>query len=54
MAPEKNTIITYQGNQITFFSDDRNDYINLTDMAKAWRGRKSIQSWLKISKHLIF
>lgn len=46
MLEEKNTLITYQGNQITMFSDGRNDYINLTEIAKAHKnyGRKSLKS----------
>ena len=44
---EKYQMIPYEGNQITLFSDGLNDYISLTEMAKAWRYRKSIHSWLK-------
>jgi len=47
MSNEKNAMITYNGNQITFFSDGVNDYINLTEMAKAWKYRKSIMKWMK-------
>lgn len=49
MLEEKNTLITYQGNQITMFSDGRNDYINLTEIAKAHKnyGRKSINKWIR-------
>ncbi len=54
MKTEKNTVIEYQGNKICLLSDDVNDYINLTDMAKAWKGRKSIQSWLKTKQTLEF
>lgn len=47
MSAEKYLMIPYEGNQITFFSDGFNDYINLTEMAKAWKNRKSIRIWLK-------
>lgn len=56
MIEEKNTLITYQGNQITMFSDGRNDYINLTEIAKAYKtyGRKSIVKWLKNKQTIEF
>ncbi len=54
MAPEKNSIIQYEGNQISLFSDERNDYINLTDMANAQKRRKSITAWLKNKQTLDF
>lgn len=54
MNKERNTIIKYHGKQIVLFSDERNDYVNLTDMAKADRGRKSIKSWLKNKQTLEF
>lgn len=44
---EKYQMIPYEGNQITLFSDGLNDYISLTEMAKAWKYRKSIPQWLK-------
>lgn len=44
---EKYQMIPYEGNQITLFSDGFNDYINLTEMATAWKYRKSIRQWLK-------
>lgn len=47
MSNEKYQMIPYEGNQITLFSDGFNDYISLTEMAKAWKYRKSIHSWLK-------
>jgi hypothetical protein len=47
---EKNLTITYQGSQITMFSDDRADYVNLTEMAKAWKNRKSIINWIRNSQ----
>lgn len=50
----KNAIIKYNDTQISLFSDDRDDYINLTDIANAWRNRKSIKSWLKNKQTLEF
>ncbi len=47
MEQEKNTIIQYQGQQITLFSDEKADYVNLTEMAKAWKTYRSIATWLK-------
>jgi len=47
MSNEKFDLITYNGNQISLYSDDKNEYINLTDLAKAWRVRKSIRSWMR-------
>jgi len=54
MNKEKNAMITYNGNQITFFSDGINDYINLTEMAKAWKYRKSILTWLRTKQTIEF
>lgn len=51
---EKYAMIPYEGNQITLFSDGFNDYINLTEMAKAWKNRKSIPTWLKNKQTLEF
>ena len=47
MIQEIFKMITYNGSQINLYSDERYDYVNLTDMAKAWRGRKSIRSWMR-------
>lgn len=47
MATEKFDLITYNGNQINLYSENNNDYVNLTDLAKAWRVRKSIRSWMR-------
>lgn len=47
MTQEKYSMIPYQGTQINMYSDDRNDYVCLTDMATAWKGRKSILSWIR-------
>ncbi len=55
MSEEKNLIISYQGNSINLFSDDRDDYISLTDIYKAWnRYSKSINAWLKTKQTLEF
>ncbi len=55
MSKEKDSIITYQGNQISFFSDERSDYVSLTDIFKAWnRYSKSISAWLKTKQTLEF
>jgi hypothetical protein len=55
MVQEKNTIIKYEGNCITLLSDDRNDYLNLTEIAKAWKkGKKPLRSWLKNKQTLDF
>jgi hypothetical protein len=54
MANEKFQMIPYEGNQITLFSDGLNDYISLTEMAKAWKNRKSIPTWLKNKQTLEF
>lgn len=47
MSNEKSAIISYEGKPINMFSDERDAYVNLTDMAKAWRGRKSIRGWMR-------
>lgn len=55
MVPEKNSFISYQGNNITMFSDERDDYINLTEIANAWKGnRKKIKSWMKVKQTIDF
>lgn len=51
---EKNSVIQYKGKQISLFSDEINDYVNITDIAKAWKRRKSISSWLKNKQTLDF
>jgi len=52
---ETSSIITYNGNQINLFSDDRADYVSLTDIIKA-HGKyvKSIHSWMKTKQTLEF
>lgn len=47
MSEEKSMVIQYQDDQIDLFSDDRADYISLTDMARAFKGSKSIEMWLR-------
>ncbi len=42
-----NTIITYDGVPITLWSDEEEYYIDLTEMAKAWKSRKSILTWIR-------
>ncbi len=55
MINEKNAMITYKGNQITMFSDEKNDYVSLTDIYKSWnRYGKSINAWLKTKQTLEF
>jgi hypothetical protein len=55
MINEKNTVITYQGNQINLFSDENANYVSLTDIFKAWnRYSKSINAWLKTKQTLEF
>lgn len=55
MANQKNEIITYQGSQINLFSDERADYVSLTDIYTAWnRYSKSINAWLKTKQTLEF
>src|SRR5690606_13753944 len=55
MINEKNAIITYNGSQINLFSDDRADYVSLTDIFKAYnRYSKSINAWLKTKQTLEF
>ncbi len=55
MSNEKNAIITYQGIQINLFSDDRADYVSLTDIYKAHgKYSKSINAWLKTRQTLDF
>ena len=47
-------MLTYNGTQIGLYSDERHEFVNLTDMAKAWRGRKSIRSWMRNSATIAF
>jgi len=54
MANEKNEIIQYQGSQINLFMDDKSDCVSLTDMAKAFKGKKSIESWMRNKNTLSF
>lgn len=54
MNQEKNLVINYHDSQIDIFSDDRADYICLTDMANAYKSRKSIEKWLRNSGTVSF
>lgn len=40
-------IINYHNSEIVLFSDERHDYVCLTDMSKAFKGPKSIESWMR-------
>lgn len=46
MEENKFQMITYNGNQISMISDGKDDYVNITEMAKAWKYRKSIMKWI--------
>lgn len=54
MSEEKESIIKYDGVSITIISDDKSDYVNLTHLAKAYRTRKSIRSWMRNRQTLAF
>lgn len=54
MSQEKSMVIQYQDDQIDMYSDDRADYISLTDMARAFKGSKSIESWMRNKNTLNF
>jgi hypothetical protein len=54
MSHEKNTIINYAGKQIAMYSDERNDYVSLTDMINASKTKKSILTWLKLKATIEF
>lgn len=54
MANEKSALIKYQGSQIAMYSDERNDYVNLTHLANAHERRKSILTWLRSSQTIKF
>jgi len=55
MNEEKDLTINYQGSTISLFSDERDDYISLTDIYKAWnKYSKSINAWLKTKQTLEF
>jgi hypothetical protein len=47
MLNENNQVITYQGKSITLLSGDQEDYVNLTEMAKAFGQLDSIRSWMR-------
>ncbi len=53
MSNEVDSIINYQGNEISLFSDNRADYVSLTDLFKAYnKYYKSISAWLKTKQTL--
>lgn len=56
MTNEKNVVISYQGNQINIWSDEKKDYFDLTEIANAVKGKgtKTIRTWLKSTKTLEF
>jgi hypothetical protein len=54
MTTEQVSIIKYGDSQISLFSDTRHDYISLTDMARAFKGSKSIESWMRNKQTLKF
>lgn len=54
MSNEKNLIIAYQGTQINLFSDEANEYLNITDMANACKNRKSILTWIRNTQTVDF
>ncbi len=47
MSNEKNFTIEYNGSPITMLSNERSDFVNLTQIAVAHKDRKSILSWLR-------
>ncbi|WP_183565631.1 KilA-N domain-containing protein [Mucilaginibacter sp. SP1R1] len=40
-------IINYHDSEIVLFSDERHDYVSITDMSRAFKGPKSIESWMR-------
>lgn len=54
MEENKFQMITYNGNQISFYSDGKGDFVNITEMAKAWKYRKSINKWMANRQTLEF
>lgn len=51
---ETNLVIQYQGSQISLYSDETHDYVNLTEMAVANGNRKYIKSWMNNKQTLLF
>lgn len=47
-------LISYNGNQISLYSDGKGNHINITEMAKAWKNRKSINKWIRAKQTLDF
>lgn len=44
----------YEGKEITIFSDERNEYVNLTEMANAFGQRKLIKDWINTKQTIDF
>ena len=51
---ETNLVIQYQGSQISLYSDETYDYVNLTEMAVANGSRKYIKTWMNNKQTLLF
>ncbi len=52
---EINNVINYNGNQINMFSDERADYVSLTDIVQAFnKNSKSVHAWIKTNATLAF
>lgn len=52
---EKNFLIKYGESQINMFSDEKNDYLNLADIARSFNlDRKSIGKWLQNKQTIDF
>ena len=53
---EQNAIIEYKGAKINLYSDDRDDYVNLTDIANAIKGKGSqaLKAWIRSKQTLEF
>lgn len=51
---ENNQLVIYDGTQINLFSDELNNYVNLTDMANACKNRKAILSWIRSKQTIEF
>ena len=53
----KNKTLNVQGREITLLSDDANDFISLTDMARyrdPERTNYIIQNWMRTTNSLLF
>lgn len=55
MKQEISNVINFNGKQINMFSDDRADYVSLTDIVNAYnKNSKSVHAWLKTNATLAF